>query len=262
MIAVMVFVLLFTATADAEEKLRWVGFSGDWWEAEIEGDVTVGQNGTGSNLELDSVLGIDDDSVLTFQLGMVGGAEGAMQFYYSTAQFSGSKTLTGAAAINGVSFSSGQRVSTDLKIKDFGVVYSTGIPGVGKEEGIGFRTWFGYAKWTSDFSGTVNSTDESLGIPYYGLGIFGRFPMGHTWSLTAGYDIQMQMEDFIAPGTDDKEMFRQFYEVGAILHPDPQIGIGIGYRFYEWDSTYDSGDSDNELDLGLEGYYLRVEFRF
>jgi len=91
------------------------GVRGHYWFPVLKGDIAVDGNGlSGTDLDLDNDLGVDDESY-PFVEAFLGLGDHHLSLSYYHADYSGTKDLTKSINFNSRTFAQGQRVSTSFE---------------------------------------------------------------------------------------------------------------------------------------------------
>lgn len=100
-----------------------VGVRGYYWFPGLSGDLSVDGNGvTGTTLDLEKDLGMEDDSYPVIEIfGGLGNHH--LSFSYYSANYEGSKTLTKTINFNGLNYTANTLVNTSLEYNVYDFMY-------------------------------------------------------------------------------------------------------------------------------------------
>ncbi|MGD8513008.1 MAG: hypothetical protein PVG85_03575 [Deltaproteobacteria bacterium] len=229
------------------------GLRGDYWFPELSGDLSVDAEGiTGTSLDLETDLGLDDESYPVVE-AFVGLGNHHLRGRYYNADYSGTKILTEDITFNGETYAAGERITSSLEYDVYDVMYQYDLLDL---ENVAAGFTLGLVGRVEVFDGDVEIKSETLdkieresftaAVPMLGLnlhvGILADWLEGRVLATGMSYG--------------DGTLFDGQAEVS--FTPFPFLDIHGGYRLL----TIDLDVDDVELNYDNGGPYVALTIGF
>jgi outer membrane protein len=210
------------------------GVRGDYWFPELSGDLSVDAKGiTGTSLDLETDLGLDDESYPVVE-AFVGLGNHHLRGCYYNADYSGTKILTEGITFNGETFAADERITSSLEYDVYDFMYQYDLLDL---ENVLAGFTLGIVGRVEVFDGDVEIKSEALDkiqresftatVPMVGLNL-------HVGILADWLEARVLATGI---GYSDGTMFDGQAEVS--FTPFPFLDIHGGYRFLSVDVDVD-----------------------
>jgi outer membrane protein len=229
------------------------GVRGDYWFPELSGDLSVDAEGiTGTSLDLETDLGLDDESYPVVE-AFVGLGNHHLRGRYYNADYSGTKILTEPITFNGETYAVDERITSSLEYDVYDFMYQYDLLDL---ENVLAGFTLGIVGRVEIFDGDVEIQSETLdkieresftaAVPMLGLNL-------HVGILADWLEARV-----LATGMSygDGTMFDGQAEVS--FTPFPFLDIHGGYRFLSIDVDVD----DVEFNYDNVGPYVALTIGF
>jgi len=251
---------LFGLDADAQDgtiaaKIRR-------WQAEIQGDIEVDDNGIdGTSIDVDSTFGFDDkedfdELHVTMGLPILG----RFNFQYLKGDYQGTKTLSSDITFAGTTFTASTQIDAELNLEAYTFLWQFGAstPGViGADVGAGGIAgvkYFNIHARVDDEFGNSEETDIRAPLPV--IGAYVRTNLAKFLSVEAQVHGIKFLDNFNIGLTGI------FYD--ATIAVDAKFSglfVGVGYRLFHMDVEYENG-TDVKAQLDIEGLFFEAGLSF
>jgi len=251
---------LWTAEAAAQDGM--LSAKARRWQAEITGDIRVDDNGVGgSNLDVDSTLGLDDkEDFDEFQATLGLPLLGKFNFQYLTGDYTGSRVLSSDITYAGTTYTASSEIHTMLDFKSYTLLWQVGAstPGImGASVGAGGLAGLKYFQIETtvddDFG---NHQDVNIRAPVPVVGAYVRTGLASFLTLEA------QVHGLKVPGSIGQGLTGMFYDATVAI--DAKISTfyaGIGYRIFHFEVKYENGE-DVDANVEMKGIFFEVGLSF
>ena len=200
----------------------------------------------GTNFNFEDTLGLESSQVFTGVEGFGKFLGQRIQFSYHSDGTSGSETLSSNLIFNGATFNAGERISTEMDMERWEVMY--GMDFGFKVVNIGFL----FGVQVIDFNAAVDSSsgldeEEDLHLPMPVIGFtFGAHPIDKLAIHAKVSGMSVTVSNI------DATLIDGF--VGIDYYFVWKLGLSVGYRAFILDATDD--DTNNMVDMNQTGPYL------
>jgi hypothetical protein len=260
--ALGVAVFLVTVMFGADAAAQTIGVKVRRWEAEINGEIQVDDDGSdGSGIDVDDTFGFDekeDFDELHVSLGLP--LLGKINYQYLRGEYEGSRTLSANITFAGTTFTASNRIDAKLELEAHTLLWSFGAstPGViGADIGAGGIAGVKYfdilARVDDEFG---NSEDTRIRAP---LPVIGAYVRTNLASFLA-FEAQVHGIKFL--DSFNLGLTGLFYDATvAVDLKFSGLFVGVGYRLMKLDIEYENG-TDVDADLDLKGMFLEAGLSF
>ncbi|HYE98174.1 MAG TPA: hypothetical protein VEJ18_04650 [Planctomycetota bacterium] len=252
--------IVATAATAAEAQEGSLGARARWWRAELSGDLRAdGDRFPGTTIDVDNELGLDDRTEIPeIQAWLEFPFIGRIVAGYWWADVDGERTLTRSVTFEDITFSTSERVDTELELDVFYAHYQFLFPslpvGPEGELQVGVLAGLRVVRAEASIDSSFRSVQDSgiVGLPVVGAGaaleLFGWLRAeAELLGLTFSYsDVE-------------STYFEASLELTSRFGP---AFAGVGYKFASADVTVDTGDDEFNADVELKGLYFTAGLRF
>lgn len=233
------------------------------WQAEIQGDIQVDDDGIGGTaIDVDDTFGFDDKEdfdELHATLGLP--LLGRFNFQYLRGGFEGTRTLSADITFAGTTFTVGTTVDAEMDFEAYTMLWQFGAstPGViGADVGAGGIAGVKYfdihAEARDAFTGTSDEVDVKAPLPV--IGAYVRTNLGKLLSVEAQVHGIKFLDNF------NLGLSGIFYD--ATISIDARFSgvfAGVGYRLMHLDVEYENS-TDAKVQLDIDGIFFEAGVSF
>jgi hypothetical protein len=255
-------VFLAVLACGLDAAAQTIGVKVRRWEAEIQGDIQVDDDGfDGTGIDVDDTFGFDeeedfDELHLTMGLPIIG----RFNFQYLKGDYEGARTLSGNITFAGTTFTASTQIDAKLEFEAYTLLWQFGAstPGVlGADIGAGGIAGVKYfdivAQVDDDFG---NSEETRIRAPLPVIGAYVRTNLASFLAFEAQVHGIKFLDNF------NLGLSGIFYD--ATVAVDVKFSglfAGVGYRLMKLDVEYENGN-DAKAELDLTGMFLEAGLSF
>lgn len=213
----------------------------NYWQPSLSGGAKVTSGGVGTAIDVKDDLGFDDKNMADFRL-----ISGITKFSYSSVNFNGSNTINRQIDFNGTTYSASSTVTSDLKLKYFGVDWDQTLD---EERGLATALTFGVKGFQVDAAlsdGTNDSAKKAtVGFPVVGFSVRAISEKATCFATISGLPLGS---------------YGHFYdaEAGVKFTPSETFSLTAAYRRFDLNVKND----DDFLNFRMSGPYFGAAWHF
>jgi len=154
-----------------------IQFRGDAWFNSIDGDIKVEDGGTGTTVDLEGDLGLNDETSPGFQLNVRPWRSTTFGLGYRKLDYSGSNTLSREIEFGGTTYQVGVDVDSDMELTFYDIDFRRALIQVDNSElcwGLGVSIVDIDVSVEGESGGNTVKESESVVVPIPGLALGGR----------------------------------------------------------------------------------------